>query len=560
MPDNLLQEISSRLKININEIVSESNKTLTQILIGKGIATEDFILKTLSEILGIKYLDNLSRITVPAVFLDNIPVQYARKYNVIGIGEKDDVLHIVISDPFLQDVISDVERFTGRSVEISISPKEEILNLINIAYQPRTSIVEETIEELSDSDILKAMKVVEASEDLLESASKAPIIKLVNMTIFHALKLRASDIHFQPYTTKLQVRYRIDGVLYDIISLPLTLQEPVISRIKVLGMMDIAERRLPQDGRTTVKIGQKEIDIRISSVPTSYGERIVLRLLDKSARLYKLEELGMENDHLEIMRKLVKLPNGIIFVTGPTGSGKTTTLYASLLTIDATEKNIITIEDPIEYNLPAISQIEVSDKKGLTFANGLRSILRQDPNIIMVGEVRDKETAAIAIQAALTGHLVFSTLHTNDASGAITRLLDLGVEPYLVASSIVATIAQRLVRIICKNCKEPYKPTLTEISSLSLKEEILQNKSLYKGLGCSNCFGTGYKDRTAIYEVLLLDDQIRSFIMSRRTASEIKQYALSQNFVTLRMDGARKVLKGITTIDEVLRVTQIDVI
>lgn len=557
---NLIEEISARLKINPEEIDLGTNKTLTQYLISKGIATEEFILKALSEILGIEYISNLSKVTVPALFLDNIPVQYARRYNVIGVGEGNNTLKIAVCDPFLHDVIADIERFTKLPVEISLAPKEEILNLINVAYQPKTSIVEETVEELSESDILKAMKVVENTEDLLESASKAPIIKLVNMTIFHALKLRASDIHIQPYVSKVQIRYRIDGVLYDIMSLPKTLQDPVISRVKVLGQMDIAERRLPQDGRTSVRIGQKEIDIRISSVPTNYGERIVMRLLDKSARLYLLNDLGMENDHLEIMKKLVKTPNGIIFVTGPTGSGKTTTLYAALSTVDAVQKNIITIEDPIEYNLPGISQIEVSDKKGLTFANGLRSILRQDPNIIMVGEVRDVETASIAIQAALTGHLVFSTLHTNDAAGAITRLLDLGVEPYLVASSIVAAIAQRLVRIICKNCKEPYKPSTTELASISLKEDDLEGKPLYRGVGCSNCFGTGYKDRTAIYEILFLDDQIRSLIMSRRTASEIKQYALSNGFITLRMDGARKVLKGITTIDEVLRVTQVDII
>jgi type II secretory ATPase GspE/PulE/Tfp pilus assembly ATPase PilB-like protein len=342
-------------------------------------------------------------------------------------------------------------------------------------------------------------------------------------------------------------------------NLPKKLQEAVISRVKIMSKMDIAEKRLPQDGRSTLKIGDSEIDVRVSSVPTIHGERIVMRLLDKSARLYELEELGLdEEDHLALMKHLISCSHGIILVTGPTGSGKTTTLYACLKRLNSTEQNIITIEDPVEYHLPGISQIEISTKKGLTFANGLRSILRQDPDIIMVGEIRDLETATIAIQAALTGHLVFSTLHTNDAPGAVTRLLDLGVEPYLVASSVVGVIAQRLVRRICKNCAEEYEPKEEELKEIGVQRSQLPDGKLLIGRGCPNCMNSGFYDRTGIFEILPIDDVVRDQIMKRTGSTYIKQEAIKRGMRTLRMDGARKVMRHISAISEVLQVTQID--
>jgi general secretion pathway protein E len=358
------------------------------------------------------------------------------------------------------------------------------------------------------------------------------------------------------------VRYRIDGILYDMESPPKKVQEAIISRIKVMGKMDIAERRVPQDGRATIKIGDSEVDVRISTVPTSNGERIVMRLLDLSTNLYEMEELGLDDHNLELLNRYIHYTHGIIFVTGPTGSGKTTTLYASLQKINSSQKNVITIEDPIEYHLDGISQIQVSEKKGLTFASGLRALVRQDPDIMMVGEVRDEETARIATQSALTGHLVFSTLHTNDAAGAVARMLNFGVEPYLVASSVILVVAQRLVRLICPECREWYAPSGQEVrrlAELQLTPDQLDDGKLWRGRGCPNCFQTGYTGRSGIYEILPVDDAVKEQIMGRASSADIKRSGVERGLRTLRMDGALKLVHGETTIEEVLRVTQLDV-
>jgi general secretion pathway protein E len=374
------------------------------------------------------------------------------------------------------------------------------------------------------------------------------------------LQLRASDIHVHPYESKIQIRYRIDGILYDTLSLNRNVLPLIVSRIKVMAGMDIAERRLPQDGRCSVRLGQREVDLRISTVPTSYGERSVLRLLDKSTALYGLDELGLWKDDLQKFDSLLTRSHGVIFVTGPTGSGKSTTLYACLNRINSAEKNVITIEDPIEYQVEGISQIQVASKKGMTFATALRHVLRQDPDVIMVGEVRDIETARMAIQSSLTGHLVFSTLHTNDSAGAVSRLLDLGVEPYLVSSSLIAIIAQRLVRRVCPNCKKPAEPSPHELRELGLGETAGNEGTFFVGTGCEKCFQTGYRGRTGIYEIMMINEHVQNLIYKRETAGTIKRVALDAGLQTLRMDGARKVLGGVTTIAEVLRVTQADVI
>ena len=365
-----------------------------------------------------------------------------------------------------------------------LAPRTEITSLINRGYKNKAGIVDETMEGLREDDILKEAEAIDASEDLLATANKAPVIRLVNMILFNALKMRASDVHFQPFVDRLQVRYRIDGVLYDMESPPKKVQDAILSRIKVMGEMDIAERRMPQDGRASVKIGDADVDIRISSVPTSHGERIVLRLLDKSARLYQMEEIGLEHENLEAVKRYIAYQHGIILVTGPTGSGKSTTLYASLQKVDSAKLNVITLEDPIEYQLDGISQIQINEKKGLTFAVGLRHLLRQDPDIMMVGEIRDVETARIAIQAALTGHLVYSTLHTNDAASTVTRLVDIGLEPYLVASSIICVIAQRLVRRICPECKgqfEPDEQEMFDLKSIGLEHRPVRGRQDLEG-------------------------------------------------------------------------------
>jgi general secretion pathway protein E len=541
------------------ELSRSTGQTLDRILTSSGYLTEKQMLRIFGECLGLLTLERLGEFNVPEVFVAKVPVQFARFHNLIAIGERNSVVQVATCMPLETEAMDNLAGMLERAVEPVLAPRAEITALINKAYQQKVDVVDEMLEGLDEGELGSVSREVESSQDLLDIATKAPIIKLVNMILFQALKMRASDVHIQPYEEKLQIRYRIDGILYDVMTPPKKLQEAIISRVKIMGKMDIAERRLPQDGRTTLKVGDSDIDVRISSVPTSHGERIVMRLLDKSARLYELEELGLdEADHLHMVNRLINCTNGIILVTGPTGSGKTTTLYAALKKINSSEFNVITIEDPIEYHLPGISQIEVSPKKGLVFATGLRSILRQDPDIIMVGEIRDLETATIAIQAALTGHLVFSTLHTNDAPGAVTRLLDLGVEPYLVASSVIGVIAQRLVRLVCKYCRQEHTPSVESLAEIGLKVEDTKGHRLYRSYGCPNCLNTGYMDRTGIYEILTINEHIREQIMQRVGSSVIKQDAIKNGMRTLRMDGARKVLKGLTTPEEVLRVTQMD--
>jgi general secretion pathway protein E len=421
--------------------------------------------------------------------------------------------------------------------------------------------VDEALADVAeDGNIAGLADQIDEGEDVLDVANKAPIIKLVNTILFQALKMRASDVHFHPYPDRMQVRFRIDGILYDMDPIPRKALDAIISRVKVMGKMDIAERRLPQDGRATIKIGDGEVDVRISSVPTSQGERIVMRLLDKTTKVFHLDEIGLAPRNLEMMREYSNYSHGIILVTGPTGSGKTTTLYAAMAEVDTTEKNVLTIEDPVEYSLPGVSQVQVNAKKGLTFAAGLRSFLRQDPDVMMVGEIRDLETAEVAIRAALTGHLVFSTVHTNDAPSTIQRMVDQGVEPYLVSSSLVLVIAQRLVRTICKHC-HAYGP-ITPEEEAKLRKVGIDPAQLggrvARGKGCDECFQSGYAGRTAIYEFMPVDENLRTQIMNGATASQMKRSAVERGMITLREDGRLKIVAGQTTADEVLRVTQLD--
>jgi general secretion pathway protein E len=441
-------------------------------------------------------------------------------------------------------------------VEMALSTRAAITSVIDVAYEQKNTVIEEVAEELDSQNIDQLADEVGGSEDLLDVVNRPPVIRLVNDILFRALQMRASDIHIHPFETKIVIRYRIDGILYDTLTLNRNVLSLVISRIKVMAGMDIAERRMPQDGRCSVRIGQREVDLRVSTVPTSYGERAVLRLLDKSSGILTLEQLGFFEEERKVFDRVINRSHGVIFVTGPTGSGKSTTLYACLNQIDATVKNIMTVEDPIEYQLGGISQMQVAPKKGMNFVNALRHILRQDPDVIMVGEVRDEETAAMAIQSSLTGHLVFSTLHTNDAAGAISRLLDFGVEPYLVSSSLICVLAQRLVRRICPDCKEPYDPPAHELRDLGIMEH--EKTQFYMGAGCAKCFDTGYRGRTGIYELMTLNEDIREMIYGQTTAGAIKKKALELGMQTLRMDGARKAQEGFTTIAEVLRVTQSD--
>ncbi len=546
---------------------SSGHERLDELLLSCPYFTEDMVLKLFAEALGWEYLVEIPEKAVPVEFIEAVPATYAQHHYLIGIRRsgQDSELTVVLSKPLDANALDNVSKMTGLAVKPAISTRAAITSVIDIAYEQKTTVIEEVAEELDSQNLEHLVDEVAASDDLLDVVNRPPVIRLVNDILFRALQLRASDIHVHPYEGKIQIRYRIDGILYDTLSLNRNVLPLIISRIKVMAGMDIAERRLPQDGRCSVRLGQREVDLRISTVPTSFGERSVLRLLDKSTGLFGLDELGLWQDDLKKFDPLLHRSHGVIFVTGPTGSGKSTTLYACLNRINSSEKNVITIEDPIEYQLEGISQIQVASKKGMTFATSLRHVLRQDPDVIMVGEVRDIETARMAIQSSLTGHLVFSTLHTNDSAGAITRLLDLGVEPYLVSSSLIAVIAQRLVRKVCPDCRKDYEPTPHELRELGLgsvkASGPAQNVGKFcVGTGCERCFQTGYRGRTGIYEMMLINDEIQELVYKRRTAGTIKKVALEAGMQTLRMDGARKALAGITTISEVLRVTQTDVL
>ena len=513
------------------------------------------VARCLAETLGIEQITDLADRPPSATFLSKVPIAFARQHKMIGLASSNGHLPVAVADLSDLSQLQVLSRFLGVPVKPLLAGEKEIAAAINAAYQQRTGTAQTFIEKLDRQEVLSELRDLNgagAHEDLLDVGGRAPVIKLVNLILFEAVQGRASDVHVQPYEESLVVRMRIDGVLYDAFTVPKNLQEEVISRLKVMGRMNIAEKRVAQDGRTTVQVGDRAVDLRIASLPTSIGERVVIRLLDKSARLYSLEELGMEAQTMREFRDLISIEHGLILVTGPTGSGKSTTLYAALQQLDGKEKNILTLEDPIEFRLEGISQTQVSDKKGMTFASGLRSVLRQDPDVIMVGEIRDKETAVMAIQSALTGHLVFSTLHTNDAASAVTRLLDLGIEPYLLASSVVGVLAQRLVRQVCPQCARPVDQPAEQLLRLGLDRD---DDTLREGAGCSGCRNTGYRGRIGLFELLRVDHAVRQKIQARSTAAEIKTTAMERGMRTLRDDGISKVLAGMTTVDEVLRVT-----
>ncbi len=542
---------------------NNSQGRLDEVLLNCPYFTEEAVLKLFAEALGWEFLSEISPKTIPLEFIEAVPANYAQHHYLIGIKPdvNDGELTVVLSKPLDANALDNVSKMTGLPVKAAISTRPAITAVIDIAYEQRTTVIEEVAEELDSQNLDQLIDEVATSDDLLDVVNRPPVIRLVNDILFRALQLRASDIHVHPYEAKIQIRYRIDGILYDVLSLNRNVLPLIISRIKVMSGMDIAERRLPQDGRCSVRLGQREVDLRISTVPTSYGERSVLRLLDKSTGLFELNELGLWDDDLKKFDTLLNRSHGVIFVTGPTGSGKSTTLYACLNRINSAEKNVITIEDPIEYQVEGISQIQVASKKGMTFATSLRHVLRQDPDVIMVGEVRDIETARMAIQSSLTGHLVFSTLHTNDSAGSVSRLLDLGLEPYLVSSSLIAIIAQRLVRKVCPECKKVVEPSSHELRELGigLSGSPANGGKYFVGQGCERCFQTGYRGRTGIYEIMLINEEIQNMIYKRETAGTIKKVALDAGMQTLRMDGARKVVEGVTTVSEILRVTQADI-
>jgi len=512
------------------------------------------ILKALSIQLGFPYENKIDVESVSPDLIANIPINYAKQNEVLPLRKEGRSIVVAIADPTNFYALDDLRMIFGCEIRLIISSSYEIVNAINAVYNKTTATGEEVVGELTETE--EIADDFNEPVDLLDATDEAPIIRLVNTLLFRAVKQKASDIHVEPFERELMIRFRINGILYDIMKPPKRAQNAIISRVKIMSQLNIAEKRLPQDGRIRIKIAGKDIDIRVSTIPTTHGESVVMRLLDAAAVLLELETLGLMGRHLEIVNDLIHKKNGIILVTGPTGSGKTTTLYSCLSKINSPELKIITVEDPVEYQLPGVNQMQVNPKIELTFAAGLRSFLRQDPDVLMVGEIRDRETAEIAIQASLTGHLVFSTLHTNDAPSSITRLVEMGVEPFLVSSSVIGIIAQRLVRTVCKECARKYTPDEEELKRIGLTLAELGGRQIYRPVGCPNCMETGYTGRLGIYEILLVTDAVRNELMKGSDASMIKKVAMSQGMKTLRDDAAAKVIAGMTTIAEVLRVTQ----
>lgn len=488
-----------------------------------------------------------------------IPYKYLEEHCIIPINETDDgKIRIAMADPDDLDIIDDVESILNADLIIEEADKDDILSAIERCHSGDSQSVEKVIQDLTEDD-LEIIGQINEDQDGVDVANEAPIIKLVNLIIWNALQVRASDIHIEPFDNELLVRYRVDGVLHEASSPPAHLHAAILSRIKIMADLDISERRTTQDGRIQIKLGAREIDIRVSIMPTVWGENVVMRLLDKTGLMLDLNDLGLTDTTLKKYLELIQTSHGILLITGPTGSGKTTTLYSSLALRNAPDVKIITIEDPVEYQIQGINQIHVNPKVGLSFAHGLRSILRQDPDIVMVGEIRDVETAETAVQASLTGHLVFSTLHTNDAPSAVTRLIDMGVEPYLITSSVIAVAAQRLVRVLCPHCKEPYETDAEEyIERLMLSTDTIPSgtHTYYKAVGCENCRDTGFVGRVALFELMEMSDTIKHLALERAAAYEIKKQAVKEGMITLQHDGWVKAHNGITTLEEVLRVTE----
>ncbi|MDL1972920.1 MAG: type IV-A pilus assembly ATPase PilB [Deltaproteobacteria bacterium] len=522
-------------------------------LIRLGYIDEETLVSFLAKEFGLDTI-KLRKIDIDQSLISLIPQQVAERYQVIPVSKDGNKLVVATSDPFNIFILNDLEFITEHKIELVLAEELAVREAIDRYYG--SPIPPEILEELREEVPIEIRRREKEELDLEKlHAEEAPVVKLVNHILINAIKKKASDIHIEPYKDELRVRYRIDGVLHDFMNMANRLEPSLTARLKIMAALDIAEKRRPQDGRIEIKVGQRDIDIRVSIIPTLYGEKTVLRLLDKSSGIKGMEELGLSKEELNKFLWAIKRPYGMILVTGPTGSGKTTTLYAVLNKLNSKEVNILTAEDPVEYTLEGINQVQINEKIGLTFSSALRSFLRQDPDIIMVGEIRDLDTADIAIKAALTGHLVLSTLHTNDAPSTITRLLDMNIEPFLVSSSLIAIIAQRLVRVICPHCRERVRVRPELLTKVGFSPEEAKTIKVYQGKGCSSCNYTGYRGRVALFEILIVSDAIRNAILARESADKIREIAISEGMKTLRASGLEKIKIGITTIEEVLRVT-----
>lgn len=536
---------------------SKNKQLVDEYLLDQGIISAQDRAEALAQFAQVQYLNKITEKMADPTLLAKIPLRFLRQYIVIPILLENRIT-LVTSDPRQFQPLDELNLLLGGDTDIAVSTKEIIIDTIN-RYYPLEG-AKQMIEELEEEKGLpEAVELAQIEEkDIVAMAAEAPIIKLVNHILVQAVKRNASDIHIEPFEKEVRVRYRIDGVMYTAFTPPKRVQAALISRIKIMANLNIAEKRMPQDGRIEIKVMDKAIDIRVSVLPTQFGERIVMRLLDKGKTLKGLADLGFSERDYKVIERIIARPNGIVFVSGPTGSGKTTTLYSILSELSTPELNIITVEDPVEYQLKGIAQVQVREKIGLTFAVILRSILRQDPDIIMIGETRDQETAQIAIQAALTGHLVLSTIHTNNAPATITRLIDMGIETFLIASSVICIIAQRLVRTLCPICKQAYTPTQQELESVGISAQAAKQFTFYKAVGCEECANTGYKGRTAIFEVMEMTPDIVKLTMEQADTTIVRKQAIADGMTLLITDGLRKIEQGITTISEVVRVAAVE--
>jgi len=535
----------------------ENTEGLKEAMLKHKVTGESEFQQALAAYYELEYRDNFNDIPVVREFTEFIPIRYAKKNIFFPLKKTRNTLEVAITNPELSQPLDDLARHFKCHIQSVISHKQAVLDLINRAYDESSASTEDAVDLLDPEETYENILAVEEPEDLLDATDEEPIKRLVNSLLWQAAKDEASDVHIDPTPRETIVRYRIDGVLQQVTVFPRQVHVTVINRIKVMSRLDIAQKSLPQDGRSMVLIAGRKIDIRVSTIPTVHGEKIVMRLLFQEEKLMQLRQLGLAKYILQPYQNLVNSSGGIILVTGPTGSGKTTTLYASLAEIDNEARNIITIEDPVEYKLSGYSQIEVKPKVGLTFANALRSVLRQDPDVIMVGEMRDTETAQIAIQSALTGHLVFSTVHTNSAPATITRLIDMGIEPFLVSSSIIGVLAQRLVRRICPDCRKSYQPHPEQLRELGIKEVSFRklDRRFFRGDGCDNCRQTGYRGRIGIHELLVMSEGVKNTILESSDSNAIKKQGLKEKMITLRRDGVNKILHGLTTVEEILSIT-----
>ena len=535
-----------------------TGKPLSQVIIDFGLVSEEQLLRAVAEHLNLEYL-NLEDIEIDKAVLRIMPSSVARMYRAVPVSIAGNTVTVAVIDPYNAQLVGELSFILGKDVQLAVAPSKQIEDAILRFFGEESESLKDVLEDM-ESQLASAEVVETATKSggtaaLEELASQAPIVRFVNLILFQAIQDRASDIHFEPFEDEFKIRYRVDGALYEMAPPPKHLALPVISRIKVMSNLNIAERRLPQDGRIQLNIGGKQVDLRVSTLPTQYGESVVLRVLDRSVVNLELESLGMPPEIFEQTKEVIKVPNGIFIVTGPTGSGKTTTLYSCLKRINTIDMKLLTSEDPVEYDIEGIMQVPINESIGLTFARALRAFLRQDPDIIMVGEMRDLETAQISIQASLTGHLVFTTLHTNDASGAVTRMIDMGVEPFLISSTLQGILAQRLVRTSCKKCRIAYEPTEAVLSELALTKEDTQDRPFYYGKGCLECNETGYKGRKGLFELLVMSEPIRELINMRAPAGVLRARALELGMRTLRQDGIRSILDGETTVEEVLKYT-----